>query len=86
MRLSTYEKLNQRRAVRFMWWFAGFIGMVLCLFILAIYVGYQKFQESDRFIEVKKVAGQTYAPNPRNYAKKEITDEIREKAEFEVLD
>lgn len=44
------------------------------------------FPEPPIYLEVKKVAGPVYEPNPRPYAKKVITPEIREKAEFEVIE
>lgn len=66
-------------------WSALFVllGMVFLLCLLGYQAAKSIFDEPR---EYHRVIVKTYEPNPRPYAKKEITDEIREKAEFEVLD
>lgn len=64
----------------------------LCLLTLITLLGLCGFALSNvkpifdtpRGYGEKKIA-QTYEPNPKPYGKKEITPEVVEKAEFEVL-
>lgn len=70
-----------------MWYFFGFVGFVVCLVGMAIYLIAKP--SDDRYLEVKTIAGPTYQPNPKPYVERKVTEEdwerAKEKAEYEVL-
>lgn len=71
--------------MRFAWCCVCFFVFLVCLVLVACYLGYQELKP-NRYMEVKRIAGPVYEPRPQPYGKKEITEAVREKAEFQVLD
>lgn len=84
--LSTYEKLNRDRIalLRIRHCVYWSVGILIALGVFTKVIDWT-VEKENRFIEIKIIAGPTYYPNPQPYGKKEVNQEIRDRAGFEVL-